>query len=381
VAHNNTILSQLLSLIPRHVFTQAEREHPTTRKTRTFSRWNQFVCLSFIHLAARHSMRDGLRNLAVNARKLYHLGAKPVARSTFSDANNTRSAEFFQSLFGAVYKQCQAISPVHRFRFKNKLFSLDASTVKLCLEQFPWASFREKRGGIKLHALLDHDGHIPAFLKITDARQHESKVAQALTLPKGSIVVFDRGYVCYRWFAALMDADIFFVTRQKRNMSYKVLKRKPANKNQGVTSDQIIQVMQRGKPLKLRRVGYRDPETRKHYVFLTNHFTLSARTLAEIYKERWQIEIFFRLIKQNLKIKRFVGTSKNAVLTQIYVAMIMYLLVAFLKFKSKIGWSLQEMIQLLQLNVFKRIDLESFFKPPNEMSKIKEDYPLLELAS
>jgi putative transposase len=160
-----------------------------------------------------------------------------------------------------------------------------------------------------------------------------------------------------------------------------VLKRKPANKNQGVTSDQIIQVMQRGKPLKLRRVGYRDPETRKHYVFLNNHFTLSARTLAEIYKERWQIEIFFRLIKQNLKIKRFVGTSKNAVLTQIYVAMIIYLLVAFLKFKSKIGWSLQEMIQLLQLNVFKRIDLESFFKPPNVMSKIKEDYPLLELAS
>ena len=381
VAHSNTILSQLLSLIPRHVFTQAERDYPTARKTRVFSRWNQFVCLAFIHLAARHSMRDGIRNLAVNARKLYHLGTKPVARSTFSDANNNRSAGFFQALFGAVYKQCQAISPVHRFRFKNKLFSLDASTIKLSLEQFPWASFRQNRGGIKLHALLDHDGYIPSFLEITDARKHESKIAQAMTLPKGSIVVFDRGYVCFRWFAALMSAGVHFVTRQKKNMSYKVLKRRPVNKKQGITSDQIIQVMSGGKPLKLRRVGYRDATTGEHFVYLTSHFTLSARTIAEIYKERWQIEIFFRLIKQNLKIKRFVGTSKNAVLSQIYVAMIMYLLVAFLQFTSRIGWSIQEMMQLLQLNVFKRTDLEAFFKPPDRMSKIKDGYPLLALVS
>jgi len=379
VAHNNTILSQLLSLIPRHVFAQIERQHPTARKTRTFSRWNQFVCLAFIHLAARHSMRDGIRNLAVNAKKLYHLGAKPVARSTFSDANKTRSADFFQSLFAAMYNQCQVISPVHKHRFKNKLFSLDASTIKLCLEQFPWASFRENRGGIKLHALLDHDGYIPSFLKIIDARLHESKVAQALSLPKGSIVVFDRGYVCYRWFAELTKSEIFFVTRQKKRMSYQVLKRKPVNKKQGLTSDQIIQVMERGKPLKLRRIGYRDPETRIHYVFLTNHFTLSARTIAEIYKERWQVEIFFRLIKQNLKIKRFVGTTENAVQSQIYVAMITYLLVAFLKFKSKMGWSLQEMLQLIHLNVFKRTDIEDFFGPPDKMSKIKDGYPLLSL--
>ncbi len=381
MAHNNTILSQLLSLIPRHVFTQAERKHPTERETRVFSRWNQFVCLSFIHLAARHSMRDGIRNLAVNSRKLYHLGAKPVARSTFSDANNNRPAEFFQTLFGEMYKRCQAVSPVHRFRFKNKLFSLDASTVKLSLEQFPWASFREKRGGIKLHALLDHDGHIPAFLEITDARKHESNIAKALTLPKGSIVVFDRGYVCYRWFAALIQAGVFFVTRQKKNMSYKVLERRSVNKKLGITSDQIIQVMSGGKPLKLRRVGYRDAQTGKHFVYLTSHFTLSARTIAEIYKDRWQIEIFFRLIKQNLKIKRFIGTSKNAVLSQIYVAMIMYLLVAFLKFTSRIGWSIQEMMQLLQLNVFKRMDLESFFRPPDKLSKIENSYPLFALLS
>ena len=159
--------------------------------------------------------------------------------------------------------------------------------------------------GVKLHALLDHDGHIPAFLEITDARKHESQIAKALTLPKGSIVVFDRGYVCYRWFAALIQAGVFFVTRQKKNMSYKVLERRPVNKKLGLTSDQIIQVMSGGKPLKLRRVGYRDAKTGKHFVYLTSHFTLSARTIAEIYKDRLQIEIFFRLIKQNLKIKRF----------------------------------------------------------------------------
>lgn len=173
---------------------------------------------------------------------------------------------------------------------------------------------------------------------------------------------------------------MFFVTRQKKNMSYKVLKRRQVSKKLGITSDQIIQVTSGGKPLKLRRVGYRDAKTGEHFVYLTNHFALSARTIAEIYKERWQIEIFFRLIKQNLKIKRFIGTSEHVVLSQIYVAMIMYLLVAFVKFTSKTGWSIQEMMQLLQLNVFKRIGLEDFFRPPGELSDIKGDYPSLRMA-
>ena len=195
VAHTNTILSQLLHLIPRHVFETLERKHSTGRRGRTFSRWNQFVCLAFIHLSARRSMRDGIRNLIANARRLYHLGAKPVSRSTFSDANNKRPASFYQALFGKLYQRCQSVSPVHKFRFKNKLFSLDSSTIKLCLEAFPWASFRKRRGGIKLHTLLDHDGYIPAFMKITEARQHDSKILKLLKLPKGSIVVFDKAYI------------------------------------------------------------------------------------------------------------------------------------------------------------------------------------------
>lgn len=337
--------------------------------------------LAFIHLAARPSLRDGLRNLDANTRRLYHLGVKPVARSTFSDANNRRPAALFADLFGAMYKRCETISPGHRFRFKNKLFSLDASTIKLCLSAFPWASFRKNRGGIKLHTLLDRDGYIPAFVRVTNARRHEAKLAKALALPKGSIVVFDKAYVSYPWFRTLIASGVHFVTRLKKNASYKVLERRPVNKKQGVTSDQIIQVATRGHELKLRRVGYRDQATGKHYVFLTSHLRLSAKTVAEIYKEHWQVEIFFRLIKQTLKLKSFVGMSENAVLSQVYVAMIVHLLLAYLKFRSKIGWSLQEMMQLIQLNIFKRTDLEAFFKPPDKMSRINACYPLLAMVS
>jgi hypothetical protein len=381
VAHHSTILSQQLSLLPRHVFDNLERKHATGRKARVFTRWSQFVCLAFIHLASRPSMRDGIRNLDANTRRLYHLGLRPVARSTFSDANNRRPADFFAELFGALYQRCQAVAPAHKFRFKNKLFSLDATTIKLCLSAFPWASFRKNRGGIKLHTLLDHAGYIPAFVRVTNARRHEAKMAKTLKLPKGSIVVFDKGYVSYPWFASLIASGVYFVTRLKKNASYKVIERRPINKKQGVTSDQIVSIPTRGGELKLRRVGYRDRETGKHYVFLTSHMRLSAKTVAEIYKERWQVEIFFRLIKQTLKLKSFVGNSENAVLSQVYVAMIVHLLLAYLKFRSKIGWSLQEMIQLLQLNVFKRTDMVEFFKPPEKISKIKDGYPLLAVAS
>lgn len=381
MAHSNTILSQLLSLIPRHEFSALVNEYDTGRKPRKFSRWSQFVCLAFIHLAARSSMRDGIRCLGTRLCRFYHLGLNSVARSTFSDANNKRSAEFFQALFGKLYKRCQPFAPKHKLEFKAKLFSLDASTVKLCLATFPWASFRKKRGGIKLHALLDHDGYLPAFLRITNARGHESKMAKTLKLPKGSMVTFDKGYVSFPWFRTLGQNGVFFVTRQKKNASYRVLIRRPVDKKLGLTSDQEILVPLKAGDLHLRRVGYRDPETGKHYVYLTNHFDLPAKTIADVYKERWQIEIFFRLIKQNLKVKSFIGNSENAVMSQIYVAMIVYLLLAYLKFRSKIGWSLQKMIQLLQINLFKRGNLAELFKPPDKMSKIKKSYPLLNLAS
>ena len=378
MAHANTILHQVLSLISRPEFDALAKEHSTGRRSRVFSRWTQFTCLAFIHLAGRRSMRDGIRSLGTNMKRLYHLGVRGVARSTFADANSKRPAEFFQALFGKLYKRCSAVAPGHKFRFKAKLFSVDSSTINLCLSAFPWASFRAKRGGIKLHTVLDHDGYLPAFVRVTKARLHDSKIVKMLKLPKGSIAVFDKAYINYAWFQILCKAALFFVTRLKTNAVYKVTKRRLVRKSTGVTSDQEIVVSTRDGDLKLRRIGYRDQETGKHYIFLTNHFGLSAKTIADIYKERWQIETFFRLIKQNLRLKAFVGTSENAVLSQVYVAMIAYLILAWLKFRSGIGFSLQQMFQLLQVNLFDSRDLEDILKPPgNFVDHIKNDYRLL----
>jgi hypothetical protein len=378
MAHANTILHQVLSLIPRSEFEALAREHSTGRRSRTFSRWNQFACLLFIHLAGRRSMRDGIRSLGANIERLYHLGLRSVARSTFADANSKRPAEFFQALFGKMYQRCATVAPGHKFRFKAKLFSFDSSVVKLCLSAFPWADFRAKRGGMKLHVVLDHDGYLPAFVRVTKARLHDSKMTKMLKLPKGSIAVFDKAYINYSWFRTLGFSGLFFVTRLKINAVYKVLKRCYVRKGTGVTSDHVISVTIRGEELRLRRIGYRDPETGKFYEFLTNHFDLSPKTIADIYKERWQIETFFRLIKQNLRLRSFVGTSENAVLSQVYVAMIAYLVMAWLRFKSGISFSLQQMFQLLQVNLFDRRELEGIFKTPDDRhNDINNDYRLL----
>ena len=381
VAHSNTVFHQLLSMIPRHIFSTLERKHITGRKPRVFSLWSQFCALTFIQVAARRSMRDGLRNLEAASSHLYHLGMRRVARSTFSDANNSRPAAFFKDLFGEMYAKCRPHAPRHKFRFKSKLLSLDATTIKLCLSVFPWASFRKRRGGIKLHTVLDHDGHIPAFVCMTEARLHEAKIAKTLDLPKGSIVTFDRGYTDYGWYTALGARGVFFVTRLKKNAAYRLIERRKVNRRQGVTSDHIVEVKGRFGTLLLRRIGYRDPETGKWYEFLTNHFRLSAKTIADVYKERWQIELFFKELKQNLKIKSFVGNSENAVLTQIYVALIVYLLAAYQKFLSRLGISVQQMLQLLQVNLLGKLSLEELFNPRNRKQKNIKKLSLLQLAA
>ena len=244
---------------------------------------------------------------------------------------------------------------------------MDASVIDLSLSAFPWASFRRTKSAIKLHTLLDHSGYLPAFVSITDGKTHEIKVAQSINLPKGSIVTEDKAYTDYRWFGQLQDNGIFFVTRQKTNAKYRVIARKKVNKGQGVCSDQtIVLTGTKGHlcPHPLRRIGYRDPETKKHYVFLTNNFRLSAKTVADIYKDRWQIEIFFRWIKQNLKIKAFIGNSRNAVMTQVYVALIAYLLLCMFKYLSKINVSLQNILRVIQLNLFRKCPMEELFEPP-----------------
>ncbi|MGI9570689.1 MAG: IS4 family transposase, partial [Desulfobulbia bacterium] len=292
MAHCNTLFHSMLSFIPRHQFTALEGQHSTGRKPRKFSRWSQFVHLMFMQLTGRASLRDGIQSMNSRVKNLYHLGVKPVARATFADANNMRPASFYEALFERIYQRCSLISPKHKFKFKNKLYSLDASVIDLSLGAFPWASFRRTKSAIKLHTLLDHSGYLPAFVSITEGKIHETKVATAINLSKGSIVVEDRAYTDYRWFDQLQQKGIFFVTRQKINAVYKVCERRQVNKKQGLCSDQtIVLTGSKGRlcPHPLRRIGYRDPITKKHYVFLTNNFKLSAKTIADIYKERWQI--------------------------------------------------------------------------------------------
>ena len=383
MAHHNTVFSQILKLIPRHEFESLARKHHQGQKLRKMTRWSQFVSLGLAQLAGRASLRDVVSNLKAQAGKLYHLGCGDVNRSSLARVNEQQPHELYEALFGKLLDRCQALAPKHRFRFKNKLYSLDASTIDLCLSVFPWAKFRTTKGAIKLHVGLDHDGYLPTFMQVTDGKVHEVNMARTLNLPKGSIVVFDRGYTDYAWYNHLNENKVYLVTRQKKNACYTVIERHPVPGKSGITSDQTIRLTgtkAEQSPALLRRIGYRDPETGKHYVFLTNAFHLAAKTIAAIYKERWQIELFFKWVKQNLKIKSFLGTSRNAVLTQIWVAMCMYLLLAYIKLMSKLGLGLQQILRLLQLNLFERRDLQGLLRGDPPVPNISPMQTRLQLA-
>ena len=375
MAHHNTVFSQLLKLVSRHEFETLAKEHHEGQKLRKMSRWSQFVALSLAQFSGRSSLRDIVSNLSAQAARLYHLGAGNVTRSSLSRVNENQPYTLYEALFHKLLSRCQGVAPKHGFRFGNKLYSLDSTTIDLCLSVFPWAKFRRAKGAVKVHVGLDHEGLLPSFVSISDGKKHDVTVARALELPAESIVVMDRAYVDYSWFNSLNNNGIFFVTRQKRNAIYRIIERRDVIKSKGLTCDQTILLTGTKAetcPVPLRRIGYRDPETGKHYVFLTNNFHLAAKTIADIYKSRWQIELFFKCIKQNLKIKSFVGTSKNAVMTQIWIAMCTYLLLAWIKFSSQIDRSLQQMIRLLQLNLFERRELLPLLRgdPPEQMNNV-----------
>ena len=261
----------------------------------------------------------------------------------------------------------QAVPSRHGFRFRNKLVSLDATYVALCLEVFPWAQYRKTKGALKLHVGLDHEGCLPSFLHVTDGKGSDPEVARALRLPKGSIVAADRLYLDFGWLNDLDAQGVFLVTRLKPGVRYAVRERRSFPPKRGVTSDQtIVLTSAKGRrrcPILLRRVGYRDPKTGRHYAFLTNNFSLAAKTIADIYKARWQVELFFKWIKQNLRIKSFVGTSPNAVMTQIWIAVCVHLMLAYLKFVNKMSWTMSQILRLLQLNLFDRRPLLDLFEP------------------
>lgn len=372
MAHCNTILSQIVKLVPRHEFEVLANRHHEGRAFRTASRWSQFVTMAMAQLAGRSSLRDIVDNISSQAHRLYHLGSAKLSRSSLSRINEGKPYALYEALFGKLLSRCQGKAPGHDFRFKNPLYSLDATTIDLCLSVFPWADFRTTKGAIKLHVGLNHAGYLPEFVTVTDGKTHDVTVGRALRIPRGSIVAIDRGYNDYGWYNQLTEKGIFFVTRLKSNAHYRVISRRQVLKDKGVTSDQTIEFIgvqtSRKCPIPLRRIGYRDPETGKHYVFLTNHFKLSASTIANIYGSRWQIELFFKWIKQNLRIKSFVGTSKNAVLTQIWIALCVYLILAFIKFQSKLTKSMQQILRLLQLNLFEKRDLMALLRgdPPRD---------------
>ena len=364
------VFRQLLDLLPRHEFDAEARQHQEGQRLRVMSRWAQFVALGLGQLGGLQSLRDIVGNLRAQPHKLYHLGVRAfVSRSSLARVNAQQPYTLYEALFGRLLARCQQRAPRHGFRFKNKLYAVDASTIDLCLAAFPWASFRRTKGAIKLHVGVDLAGHLPTFISVTDGKTGDVTVARTWTFPAGSVVVADRAYLDFGWLHQLQQRGVTFVTRLKRNVRYQVVREHDVDIRTGVLSDQTIELTsarsRKAYPGTLRRVGYWDEETRRSYVFVTNNTTWVGKTIANLYKSRWQIELFFKWIKQHLKVKRFVGRTKNAVLSQLWVATCMYLLLAYLKFVLRLSWSLHQMLRVLQLNLFDRRPLVELFTTPS----------------
>ena len=313
MAHCNTIFAQILKLMPRHEFKTPAKHHHSGRSFRTTSRWSQFVMLPLAQLAGRNSLRDIVENISSQAHRLYHLGSSTMSCSNLDRINEGKPYSLYEVLFGTLLKRYQSKVSGHDFKFENGLYSLVALTIDLCLSAFHRTDFRTTKGAIELHVSLNHNGYLPEFLTITEGKTADITVGHSLKFPKGSMIAIDRGYIDYRWFSQLTERGMFFVTRLKSSAITRIVERRPV-----LTCDQIIEFTAvkaaRACP-KLRRIGYRDQKTGKHYVFLTNNFKMAAKTVADVNKARWQVELFFKWIKQNLKIKSFTGTSINAVMT------------------------------------------------------------------
>lgn len=376
-----SMFSQLLQLFPRVEFERAVKEHRAERHARGFTCWGQFVAMLFCHLGRAQSLREICGGLAASEGKLRHLGI-PTApkRSTLSYANQHRPWELYQSVFQQLLRRCQGeIAPRKKFRFKNKLLSVDGSTIELCAQLYDWAQFGRSKGAVKLHLVLDHDGYLPSFAVIEPARKPEVKVARAFRFEPGTIVVFDRGYIDFNWFRSLSRQGVFFVTRMRSDLVYQVKQRRPCPQCSNVRADQVVLV---GSPkhdqleIPLRRIKIWDEKKREMIIFLTNHLEFGATTIAAIYKERWQIELFFKALKQSLRVKTFVGTSANALKIQIWTALIVLLLLKYLQLRARFGWSLSNLVALLRQQLFVYRDLWAWldfpYQPPPALEGIHD---------
>jgi DDE family transposase/uncharacterized protein DUF4372 len=385
VSRVSSIFSQMLQLFSRTEFEQAVREHRTEWHARGFSCWGQFVAMLFCHLGRAQSLREICGGLAASEGKLRHLGLPDAPkRSTLAYANEHRPWQLYRTVFYQLLSRCRDVAGTHGFRFKNKLLTLDATLIELCASVFDWAQYRRTKGAVKLHLLLDHQGLLPSFALVTEGRVHESRVARSLRFEPGTIVVFDRGYADYDWFAALNAQGVFFVTRLKENADYGVVERRPVPAGSAVRRDQIIFLYKavRGGNLDLflRRIEVWDEEQKRVLVFLTNHRGFAASTIAAIYRQRWQIEMFFKALKQNLRIKTFVGTSPNALHIQIWTALIALLLLKYLQLRARFGWSLSNLTALLRQQLFVYRDLFAWidqpFQPPPLLDPAAEQLAL-----
>lgn len=358
------VFAQVMDHLPLHTFRRYVARHRGEHKVKRFSCLDQYLCMAFAQLTYRESLRDIEACLRAQASKLYHLGIRSkVARNTLANANATRDwriyCEFAQSLIGTA-RRLYADEPFG-LDLKDTVYALDATTIDLCLSVFPWAPFRSTKAAIKLHALLDLRGNIPSFLFISDGKLHEVNILDQLVPEPGAFYVMDRGYIDFERLSRFDEAGSFFVTRAKSNLKVQRRYSHAVDRSTGLICDQTVVLTgfysRQGFESPLRRIRFKDPESGKTLVFLTNNFALPALTITQLYRLRWQIELFFKWIKQHLRIKAFFGTTENAVKTQIWIAVSVYVLVAIVKKRLKLSASLYEILQILSLTMFERIPL------------------------
>ncbi len=373
-----TLFAQVMDFLPWKTFHRMSTRYEADRRVRTLSSAEQFRVMAFAQLTYRESLRDIETCLSAQAAKLYHMGfSQAVARSTLADANERRDwrlyAEFAQHLIGRARKLYAADS--FGVELDHTVYALDATTIDPCLSVFPWAPFRSTKAAIKLHTLLDLRGSIPSFIHISDGKLHDVNVLDLLIPEPGSFYVMDRGYLDFTRLYALDQAGSFFVTRAKRNMNARRLYSAPVDRGTGLICDQTIALngfyAEQAYPAHLRRIRYRDPETEKNLVFLTNQGLLPALTICSLYKSRWQVELFFKWIKQHLRIKRFYGTSENAVKTQVWIAVSVYVLVTIIKKELGLDASLHTLLQILSVTLFEKVSLQqTLAELPNDGQRL-----------
>jgi hypothetical protein len=370
-----SLFNQLLQHFSRPQFATLVAQHNAERSAKGFTCWTQFVSMLFCHLGRADSLREICNGLGCSMGKLVHVGIlRAPKKSTLSYANEHRPAALYEDLFWntlKTFRQQQGLGPKrHKFRFKNKLVSLDSTTISLCLNLFPWAKYRRSKGGVKAHVMLDHDDYMPSYVLLTEANKSDVKMAYQFHLSPGSIVAIDRGYTDYGLFAQWTEGEIFFVTRLREDAVYEVIEKREVPVNRNILSDEVIrltgEIGQTKCPHLLRRVVVWDAENEREIALLTNHMAFGATTISAIYKDRWQIELFFKALKQNLKVKTFVGTSENALRIQIWTALIAMLLLKWMHHLSSAGWALSVLASMLRLNLFTYRDLNSWLRDPFE---------------